>query len=81
MKYIYGDIKEYQTKVVSLELLGKKLCFWVRVVPQLDHPVLVGRGCPLLKELLAGPKGPNLPQWEGIEDEERECEVQSGSYC
>lgn len=52
MKCVHGIVKEYQTKKVSLDIVG--LQFWCRasVVPQLDCRMLIGQECPIIRQIL-----------------------------
>lgn len=55
IKCVHGNVKEYQTKDITLDGGGGgSLQFKCRmgVVPQLDCPVLIGRYCPLFPLLL-----------------------------
>lgn len=42
IRYIHGDVRDYPTVRVHLQVVGKHVQCAVGVVPHLDSPVLIG---------------------------------------
>lgn len=49
---IQGDVRKYPTVRVRLQVAGWWFRCVVKVVPQLDCPVLIGWDCPILTQLM-----------------------------
>lgn len=70
MQCIHGDIWDYRTKIVTLEVEGQTFTCWVGVVPRLDCEVLIGRDYPLLTQLLKASRQRNShPFQQGLQAE------------
>lgn len=72
LKCIHGDIKEYTTKIISLEIENVKFFCRAGVVAQLGVPVLIERDCPIFKKLVNQSKElgicPNMHQIMAAEE-------------
>lgn len=54
---IHGDIEDWPTKIVSLELDNVKFFYTAGVVAQLRHPFLIGQHCHIFEKLVSKSKG------------------------
>lgn len=52
MKCIHGDVRDYKTKWVEIQVGRQPYQCRVGVVPCLDYAVFIGRDCPVIQELL-----------------------------
>lgn len=52
LKCIHGDIKDYPTKVIRIEIGQKHFFCRAGVVAKLGAPLLIGRDCPIFQQLV-----------------------------
>lgn len=69
MRCIHGDLKEYWMKQVRLKLWVQVFVCRVVVVSELDCPVLLGRDCPILQQIVAVARATPVPSSEGLQTE------------